>query len=797
MRTKIATIVALASLLAVSALGAAIAGADSLTESTPLGPATGPVLPALTTPACANGADDDEDGLVDLADTDCVSPADTDEAPEPGAADPGTPAPPAVPAPSDEGKKDSGKVEQGTALDAGDAPDVRGGVHHNENLGDASGGGGSDGGVRAPGATGGGDQPLDDDGDGGAPFSDGGAPTLGNPTTTIAPFGPAPIGVPNFVIDSFEIPPFLLPIYQACGTEYGIPWEVLASINKIETGFGTNLNVSTAGAVGWMQFLPSSWEAFGVDANGDGRKDPYNPVDAICAAASYLKLAGGNKNLYDAIFAYNHADWYVQEVLLYARAYGRLPSDLVGSLTGLTEGAHFPIAADARYADDISAQTTLKSAEPGEYESYGNAAEVISSSPTPRGINIFAAADAPVVAVNDGVIRKMGHSEKLGNFVLLEDTYGNRYTYAALGELVRDERLVVMPSGKEKRLPVESEDLRPRLHALPGRVESDGEWKGDGRLAPDEKISSGGDAKPAEQQQAEAEEAASEEVRKSSGRLKVGSKVIAGTVLSHVAASDDGIDPHINFSIRPAGKGAPRIDPKPILDGWKLLEATAIYRAKGKNPFTARLSGAGVLLLSKEALVKRVLADDGLSIYDCGREDIAGGQIDRRVLAMLEYLRAKGFELTITSLKCGHGFLTTSGNVSEHSFGDAVDIAAINGVPVLGNQGPGTLTDDLIREILRLQGTMHPHQVISLEDLPGPTSFPLSDHADHVHVGYYTVGDNPLESRFSPLLKPEQWQRLISRLGQIENPEVPIKPSAFSLPDDEPDAGGGGTSSGD
>ncbi len=86
------------------------------------------------------------------------------------------------------------------------------------------------------------------------------------------------------------------------------------------------------------------------------------------------------------------------------------------------------------------------------------------------------------------------------------------------------------------------------------------------------------------------------------GAIRVGSKVIAGTVLSHVAKGDEGIDPHINFSIRPAGKGAPRIDPKPILDGWKLLEATAIYRAKGKNPFNEKLSGAGVLLLSKEAL---------------------------------------------------------------------------------------------------------------------------------------------------------------------------------------------------
>ena len=152
-----------------------------------------------------------------------------------------------------------------------------------------------------------------------------GTPTDANPTLTIADFGAAPIGVPNFVIDQFTIPPFLLPIYQACGTQYGIPWQVLASINRIETAFGTNLNVSTAGALGWMQFMPSTWEMYGVDANNDGRKDPYNPVDAICAAARYLKAAGGEDDLRTAIFAYNHADWYVDEVLLYAQPVRQAP----------------------------------------------------------------------------------------------------------------------------------------------------------------------------------------------------------------------------------------------------------------------------------------------------------------------------------------------------------------------------------------------------------------------------------------------------------------------------------------
>src|SRR5207248_3035911 len=87
-------------------------------------------------------------------------------------------------------------------------------------------------------------------------------------------FGPAPIGVPNFFIDKFRIPPFLLPIYQAAGIEYGVRWEVLAGINEIETDYGRNLSVSSAGAVGWMQFLPSTWKPWGVDADRDHKRDP-------------------------------------------------------------------------------------------------------------------------------------------------------------------------------------------------------------------------------------------------------------------------------------------------------------------------------------------------------------------------------------------------------------------------------------------------------------------------------------------------------------------------------------------
>jgi hypothetical protein len=167
--------------------------------------------------------------------------------------------------------------------------------------------------------------------------------------------------------------------------------------------------------------------------------------------------------------------------------------------------------------------------------------------------------------------------------------------------------------------------------------------------------------------------------------------------------------------VRPAGRNAPRIDPKPILDGWKLLETTAIYRTAGKNPFVgggANPTVGQVLLESKDQLQRQVLADPRIDIYSCGRRDIESGAIDRRVLATLEFLVANGLNPTVTSLECGHSLMTESGNISEHSTGDAVDIAKINGIPILGHQGPGSITDLTTRQVLALQRTMKPQQII-------------------------------------------------------------------------------------
>src|SRR5215204_170484 len=233
-----------------------------------------------------------------------------------------------------------------------------------------------------------------------------GTPTLDNPTFSLSTPGAAPIGVPNFFIDKFRIPPFLLSIYQAAGIQYGIRWEVLAAINEIETDYGRNLNISSAGAVGWMQFMPATWKMYGVDANQDGKKDPFNPVDAIFAAARYLRAAGAPKDLRRAVFAYNHAGWYVDSVMLRAKLITGVPADLVGSLTGLTEG-RFPVYARARYADDLQEAELLKQVKAGE-----NAANVIESADARRSVDIFSRVGAPVIAVQDGRISRLGHSSR-------------------------------------------------------------------------------------------------------------------------------------------------------------------------------------------------------------------------------------------------------------------------------------------------------------------------------------------------------------------------------------------------
>jgi hypothetical protein len=642
--------------------------------------------------------------------------------------------------------------------------------------------------------------------------------------------------VPNFFIDSFQIPPFLIPIYQAAGIEYQVPWQVLAAINEIETDYGRNLSVSSAGAVGWMQFLPSTWTRYAVDANGDGVADPYNPVDAVFTAARYLHAAGASSNLAQAIFAYNHASWYVQSVLLRAKLIGGIPSQLVGALTGLVQG-HFPVAAPAKYADDsvlnLAKQHTVGS----------NAAVPISSTQS-TGTNIFAKQGSPVIAVNDGKVVKVGYNLQLGHYVELQDATGNVYIYSQLGSVSS-----MYPVPKQVKLT--ARDIQHELSAPAGRpptsaasagtqitkiasypssgkqiMKATGSSKSSASkvslpvtlphpaAAPTTSVASpmvkerlfanpsrkasygaGGDLqlKSAAQRISNFQDYFSDTLHLGKNqytlkRLRAGSIVVAGTILGRIGGPSQGLASHLYFQIRPAGKKAPLIDPKPILDGWKLLEATAVYRAQGVDPFFgpgAKNASVGqVLLMSKQQLTERVLADPRVQIYNCGRRDIQAGLIGRNVLATIEFLSASGLDPYVSGLDCGHGVNAATGVDEQGATGDSVDISKINNIPVAGHQGPGSITDITIRRLLTLQGGMAPDEIISDMAYKGqPTTLALPDHGNRIQVLFtpYYGTNNKLSEQVKSLLQPNQWVQLISTIGKIPEPVVPIAPSKYAL----------------
>src|SRR3954452_601532 len=144
----------------------------------------------------------------------------------------------------------------------------------------------------------------------------------------------ARVTVPTFPVNDpsatavADIPADYLALYRAAGERYGLDWAILAGIGKVETNHGrsqlpgVHAGVNCAGAAGPMQFgigagnhgcgdAGNAWAVYGVDGDGDGDRDVYDPADAIPAAGRYLRASGAPNDYRRAILAYNHADWYV------------------------------------------------------------------------------------------------------------------------------------------------------------------------------------------------------------------------------------------------------------------------------------------------------------------------------------------------------------------------------------------------------------------------------------------------------------------------------------------------------
>jgi murein DD-endopeptidase MepM/ murein hydrolase activator NlpD len=606
--------------------------------------------------------------------------------------------------------------------------------------------------------------------------------------TPALPFGleSSIAGVPGFFIESFRIPPFLLPIYQAAGTAYGIPWQVLAAINEVETDYGRDLSVSSAGAEGWMQFLPSSWSLYGVDANGDGFKDPYNPADAIFAAARYLRAAGGERDIRSAVYAYNHSQAYVSSVMLRAQLLGGTPSELLGAITGLTE-ARFPVHAVSHFSDGFPLAPAGRSG----------------STTSIPGTTIYSLSGAPVIAVQDGEIVQTGSSATLGHYVSLRDAYGNTYTYAQLGDVSSlypvlaphaqstVSRRIAAPGAAAEPAPTgpATAGAQPRSPISAGAAVSGFAQEAAAALeqAPGPPAAQPPVLPPAKPRTTKVPRVFREGPNDVFLHpLQVGAQVISGTVLGHIGGAAEG-GPHMLFQIRPAAQNAPLIDPKPILDGWVALENSSIFRAKGQNPFLATSPTVGqVLLESKHQLEPQVLHDASIHLSACGRQDVQTGRLDRRVLAMLEYLSVSGVKPTVSGIKCDGSAQAGGARPRIASTQVALSISAVNGIPIAGHQGTGSIADTTVRKLLMLEGAARPREIVSLTSYPGAAgaiSRPSARSA--IQVAFSPLSQSGAHGArfFSSPLSPAGWIRLIARLGEIPDPTVQSAPSAAAIRD--------------
>lgn len=651
----------------------------------------------------------------------------------------------------------------------------------------------------------------------------------------------------------YRVPLFLLPIYKAAAVQYGVPWQILAAINEVETDYGADQSVSSAGAVGWMQFMPETWLQYGVDALEAGYADPYNPVDAIFAAARYLRAAGAATNLRRAILAYNHSEEYAESVLLRAKLIATYPKAVIATLTGLVDGRP-PVDASLLEWSGVSGQTassgssdeasassatakadatasTRSSATPGSTAAPSPTAAASSLGKTASPIqlvNLTSSAKANVVAVEDGRIVGLGDSRKLGRYVILRDVYGDLFTYAGLGSIAPTYKVASeSASGSSPVVKAAStHDPAPSQPATAGTqtpvtlqvkapaLQSPGAAGGKVTLLSTEAIPAGMGrkrlfARP-DNPDARAAEAVVAQRRANRARagervpLRKGSVVTAGTILGKVSVVRGSSAGHLRFAIRPAGDSG-YIDPGPVLANWAELQKALHPQGAKATDALLGATASDVFLLSKAQLERTVLSDPGITMQACERQQVASGDIDRRVLAVLAFMSRSGLKPTVSALRCGQSQYTASGALSAQYRGDAVDISAINGVSLAGHQGPGTIADLTIRTLLTLPSEFVPHEILSLMHYPasagtraersywnriGLAFQPASASASLSRAATSAAAHSAGKGKTAPapvvsttLLSTTQWTQLINRIAAIASPKIATKPTSSAIPD--------------
>jgi membrane-bound lytic murein transglycosylase B len=684
-------------------------------------------------------------------------------------------------------------------------------------------------------------------------------------------------------LDFYRIPLFLLPIYRAAAIQYDVPWPILAAINEIETDYGADLSVSTAGAEGWMQFEPATWLQYGVDALNAGYADPYNPVDAIFAAARYLHAAGASSDLRTAILAYNHSEEYASSVLLRAKLIATYPGAVIATLTGLVDGrppvtgrrigwdaptptpttASPPLssasatagasAVPAPQGSPSAASGSTAAAATAEQSASAASAPGASAAPSPASaataatavaplqlVDVTSVPDAKVVAVQDGRVVRLGSSRKLGRYLILQDVYGDVFTYAGLGSIAPTYVPPKQPAAsggasaqgapvssaataKQTREPAPTQaasagaqlPLTLKVKASAGGAASDAAPAGASReVTPADstestptstgkvRVFAHPDGNPDALVAIKRAKASSASAAGGRRRLRSGSIVAEGTVLGRVRTPPGAKDGHLRFAIRPAGDPS-TVDPRAILSNWTQLDAALHPQGAKGNPNLLGATASDVFLLSKGRLEREVLSDPDIALSACSRHEVAAGAIDKRALAVLAFLSRSGLKPTVGTLRCGDGAYAMSGYVTTGHSGDAIAITQINGVPIAGHQGSGSITDTTIRTLLTLQGEFVPARIVSLMRYPGaPTTLARADHGDYVEIAFtpaparavtpksaaaHSAGAAPTTPAMPVAIVGElstaQWEQLIARIAALPTPTIAVKPSSAAISD--------------
>jgi hypothetical protein len=638
----------------------------------------------------------------------------------------------------------------------------------------------------------------------------------------------------------YRIPLFLLPIYKAAAVQYGVPWQILAAINEIETDFGNDQSVSSAGAVGWMQFMPATWLQYGVDALNAGYADPYNPIDAIFAAARYLRAAGAAKDLRGAIFAYNHSQEYVESVMLRAKLISAYPKAVIATLTGLVD-ARSPVTGRLLSWSELTAAPASPASATANATPAPSAADTPGSAPAPspaaaaakakgaaepmRMVDLTTSPSASVVAVQSGRVVQLGSTHALGKYLVLRDVYGDLFTYAGMGAVAPTYTLPKPPRTPVVASPVvqaaSTTDPAPSQAATAGSQ-------------PPLTLQVKGPSKPSSPAPETQPQAPSEGAEAATGKVRLfahpnnpdaralaaslaharrgtsatgtrlplrrGAVVATGTVLGRVNVPASATQGHLRFAIRPAGDRS-TIDPAPILQNWAKLEASLHPRgAKGAATALLGATANDVLVLSQAELERTVLSDPGISLAACARQDIAAGKVDRRVLAVLAFLSRSGLRPAVDGLRC----VTAAGGAPAQRAA-AVDITAINGVAIAGHQGAGTVTDLTIRTLLTLPAQFLPGQIASLMRYPGaPNTHAATAYWNRIHLAFAPVvkavtlsaaslagaarsagkgHDAPAPLLNTANMSAKQWNELVGKIGSLPSPAVITKPSSAAIPD--------------